>query len=314
MAKCYNCGGEIIFRVIDGKSTPIHTASSNGWCGNDLHKSDSVKSITFDNFCTPTNCPECGDGVFFLRHNGGSVWVDFLGKPWTKHACFDKNSEPQWIKQIRDKSASLNLPIAGVVFSSARTNKGIQLVINGQKSSWYEIVIKSQNTSEFFIGKLVLIDTSLMQVIFSDFPTMAAISIDLIKKPKLHGDADIHINPTTKNQSMGSKISEIEKRSVQLNDDIQLALSSAAFFAIVENNLSPFDDLIDGLKDTGIDIHALIIWIFIATGAVYENGKFILSADYNQKVLGSQDVSKKVAMSHIEKFNSIKWTDLIPEE
>jgi hypothetical protein len=42
-----------------------------------------------DNFCRPTYCPICREEVFFVRHNGGSVWFDSLGKPWPKHACFD---------------------------------------------------------------------------------------------------------------------------------------------------------------------------------------------------------------------------------
>lgn len=42
----------------------------------------------------PTVCPECGESVFFIRHNGGCVWVDPpLGPPWPKHGCFDKPSE-----------------------------------------------------------------------------------------------------------------------------------------------------------------------------------------------------------------------------
>jgi hypothetical protein len=40
-------------------------------------------------FCSPTKCPKCGLPVFFVRHNGGSVWFDELGYPWTKHGCFD---------------------------------------------------------------------------------------------------------------------------------------------------------------------------------------------------------------------------------
>jgi hypothetical protein len=31
----------------------------------------------------------CQQQVFFVRHNGGSVWFDELGWPWPKHACFD---------------------------------------------------------------------------------------------------------------------------------------------------------------------------------------------------------------------------------
>jgi hypothetical protein len=41
-----------------------------------------------DKFCRPTTCPKCGEQVFFVRHNGGSVWFDELGPPWPKHKCF----------------------------------------------------------------------------------------------------------------------------------------------------------------------------------------------------------------------------------
>ena len=29
-----------------------------------------------EDFCRPTRCPECDADVFFVRHNGGSVWLD----------------------------------------------------------------------------------------------------------------------------------------------------------------------------------------------------------------------------------------------
>ena len=40
-----------------------------------------------DSFCRPTKCPKCDrTDVFFVRHNGGSVWLDPpLGWPWYKH-------------------------------------------------------------------------------------------------------------------------------------------------------------------------------------------------------------------------------------
>lgn len=37
----------------------------------------------------PSPCPYCRKDVFFIRHNGGSFWVDLLGWPWPKHECFD---------------------------------------------------------------------------------------------------------------------------------------------------------------------------------------------------------------------------------
>lgn len=41
-----------------------------------------------DDFCRPTSCPLCGASVYFIRHNGGGVWLDELGDPWPKHPCF----------------------------------------------------------------------------------------------------------------------------------------------------------------------------------------------------------------------------------
>lgn len=47
-----------------------------------------------------TICPHCGATVFFIRHNDGSVWLDSLGWPWPKHACFEAN-EPSWMFYFR---------------------------------------------------------------------------------------------------------------------------------------------------------------------------------------------------------------------
>lgn len=42
-----------------------------------------------EDLCHPTTCPICGAEVYFVRHNGGSVWFDELDRPWPKHGCFD---------------------------------------------------------------------------------------------------------------------------------------------------------------------------------------------------------------------------------
>lgn len=51
-----------------------------------------------DDFCRPTACPVCGASVFFVRHNGGSVWFDELGPPWPKHGCFDDEPPAQRLR------------------------------------------------------------------------------------------------------------------------------------------------------------------------------------------------------------------------
>lgn len=43
-----------------------------------------------EGFTAEVHCPKCRRLVYFVRHNGGSVWLDELGQPWPKHPCYDK--------------------------------------------------------------------------------------------------------------------------------------------------------------------------------------------------------------------------------
>ena len=56
--------------------------------------------VVHNNSCGPSNCPVCGARVFFIRHNGGSVWLDDLGWPWPIHPCFN-GSQPSWLFYFR---------------------------------------------------------------------------------------------------------------------------------------------------------------------------------------------------------------------
>jgi hypothetical protein len=86
MKRCHHCGGEVVFRKdATGKPYPIHLS---GGC------LQSGSSRTYDEPsdeqpCRRTRCPECRSLVWFVRHNGGSVWLEELGHPWPKHPCFD---------------------------------------------------------------------------------------------------------------------------------------------------------------------------------------------------------------------------------
>ena len=91
MPLCSRCGSEIEFRYIDGRCVPLHIYG--GGCGG------SARSEVYDypgyrrskeSTCFLTSCPKCKDPVYFIRHNGGSVWIDPpLGPPWYKHPCMD---------------------------------------------------------------------------------------------------------------------------------------------------------------------------------------------------------------------------------
>jgi hypothetical protein len=69
-----------------------HLGSGGGdYGGARFSKRIYTYSERFKDICYPTKCPINGcEPVWFIRHNGGSVWVDALGWPWPKHACFDE--------------------------------------------------------------------------------------------------------------------------------------------------------------------------------------------------------------------------------
>ncbi len=79
MSTCRNCGHTINFRTIAGKVIPLGCACQS-------EPKSRIESR--EPFCRQTSCPKCYDSVFFLRHNGGSVWLNELGWPWPKHECF----------------------------------------------------------------------------------------------------------------------------------------------------------------------------------------------------------------------------------
>lgn len=89
---CPSCKEQVSYRIIQGRTIPIG-CKCGGWNSNQHREPDECRrnynSWPESDFCRPTRCPKCQAEVYFIRHNGGSVWVDDLGSPWPKHACFD---------------------------------------------------------------------------------------------------------------------------------------------------------------------------------------------------------------------------------
>lgn len=103
MHRCNRCGGEIIFRHIDGQIKPIHV---NGSCNAGFPFS-RVKYAApqqakqrvgnfqkLDSYINPNaKCPVCGASVFFFQsEDGGKVFFDNAGWPWPKHPCTDQTA------------------------------------------------------------------------------------------------------------------------------------------------------------------------------------------------------------------------------
>lgn len=88
MPYCNICGQSIEIRLYNGRLTPIHT---NGACTGVRYSSNHINSVyntSTESFCKKTQCPQCQDPVFYIKHNGGTVWITPpLGPPWEKHEC-----------------------------------------------------------------------------------------------------------------------------------------------------------------------------------------------------------------------------------
>lgn len=77
-------------------------------------------------FCRPSTCPKCRQSVFFVRHNGGSVWFDSLGQPWPKHPCMATEPDMAWIQtRFADDLEPGNRMVFGVVREARVTDPGI---------------------------------------------------------------------------------------------------------------------------------------------------------------------------------------------
>ena len=78
MSICNKCGGVVEIRWVGGCLIPIHLS---GTCGvgspyGGRHFETATEARRFEDVCHPTRCPHCSCDVFFIRHNGGSVYVD----------------------------------------------------------------------------------------------------------------------------------------------------------------------------------------------------------------------------------------------
>lgn len=176
MTKCRYCGDEIEFRYVDGRPTPIHL--SGGWCqGSGGSASSNFQRVSsFKDVCTPTKCPKCGEAVFLIRHNGGSVWVDDLGCPWPKHACFDSEAVPTWFSYFKRQTYSpeSGTILLGVVIGAswvAEDDRGpsrIILAVDGGASGRVCIATTGTNTPDYLLGRIAIVDLKSKQLTTSN--------------------------------------------------------------------------------------------------------------------------------------------------
>jgi hypothetical protein len=114
-----------------------------------------------DDFCCPTKCPICGDAVFFVRHNGGSVWFDDLGRPWPKHACFDDGYYGARLrKTLREESRNTANPVFGVIIETEiiEPGKSGRIVVRCSDDTIINNIFDTEWNLTHYAGALVFIE------------------------------------------------------------------------------------------------------------------------------------------------------------
>jgi hypothetical protein len=165
MWTCSRCGETIEFRYIEGRRVPLHPgggwacygyggSSANDYAG--YYRSD-------ESCCFLTTCPECGDEIYFVRHNGGAAWIDPpFGWPWYKHPCMDrhymsaKGTRSTLVAESSATSEQRKDVVIGVVREAETSASKRCTVLNIETGSDQNIVLLMKNNAGFLTGRLVI--------------------------------------------------------------------------------------------------------------------------------------------------------------
>jgi hypothetical protein len=124
---------------MQGRPVPIHLDHGDGSC-----RQGAEPDHQFDVGCVKINCKDCSSPVFLIRHNGGAVLVDELGKPWPVHSCYLRSSScqsglPEFkTLQALAKERSCGL---GVATFSKVTSRGLFLKIRMLEYDYNQLTV-----------------------------------------------------------------------------------------------------------------------------------------------------------------------------
>ena len=161
MQRCRQCGEPVEFRFIDGRCIPLHTS---GGCSNSSGAADNARvTRSADSECRKTYCPTCREPVYFIRHNGGSVWIDPpLGPPWERHPCFDAGARDSNPAQLisPDLAAQLGVHeqlVTGVVCMSEVSKDRRLTILNIIIGEGQSLTLLIKGGASALVGQLIVI-------------------------------------------------------------------------------------------------------------------------------------------------------------
>lgn len=167
MSLCNKCGQPIEFRFIDGRRIPFHI---DGGCSDQHYEPNRIAARhNPESECRKTNCPVCGADVYFIRHNGGSVWIDPpLGPPWERHPCMEDNTQGGVAFDIDDGLAgrlgALNDLITGVVKSARVSMDRKQTILEIAVGMEEPLMVLVRGSANWFVGNLVIVEPDKLHI------------------------------------------------------------------------------------------------------------------------------------------------------
>lgn len=125
--------------------------------------------------CAHSKCPRCGDAVFFVRHNGGSVYLDPpLGPPWPKHPCMDTStSSYSSIKIIAAKVRQFPNMIFGIIVETIVDIPGRsgRVIVKCSDGTTLDEEIDSTVQFTKIIGSIIGVERTAYGIRFHLFPS-----------------------------------------------------------------------------------------------------------------------------------------------
>jgi hypothetical protein len=112
-----------------------------------------------EDFCVPSACPGCGASVYFVRHNGGSVTFDELGRPWPKHGCFNDDLYGIQLRRLLSERPNASSLVFGVVIEveTTRPGEGGRIVVRCNDGTLFNHEIDMPANLSRILGRLLVV-------------------------------------------------------------------------------------------------------------------------------------------------------------
>jgi hypothetical protein len=156
-------------------------------------------------FRKASSCHTCGKPVFFIRHNGGCVWLNECEPPWPKHGCYYES--PQM----------------------ARVRESLMRPLQPTFRSLLGVIVEIVATRPGFGGRIVVecSDGSVVDEEFDTFSPMTALPGMLVVVTRC-ADGWVHLHTPTETSQVGQAAGSTQER---LNRASTLTVGESRFSA-----------------------------------------------------------------------------------